>query len=247
MTRPTFFEHFDGVSVDWRYLRDRDAEALAREAGWIARQGLRVIVDCTSGINLYPDLRMVNNDPEEFAESMETFRGLFEKMTKLGAEQVIVSLHRHPENNFTGEQTRQSFEETLRTLCADAAARGITVYLRTTPKTGESINGIVAMVDRVAAPNLRWAASTAMLVEQKANAIDVAALLKDRPGLWLASMPAHDAAGKAWTMNAPLAENPDTALAVKYIAAAPGEPVLLDGVYANWDEEYGDVRLVETN
>ena len=244
LTRPTFFEHFDGVSIDWRYLRNRDAEALAREAGWIARQSLRVYVDCTSGINLYPDLRMVNNDPQESSESMEIFRGLFDKMSKLGTTDIILSLHRHPENNFTGEQTRQSFEETLRTLCADAAARGITVYLRTTPKTGESINAVVALMDRIAAPNLRWAASTAMLVEQKANASDVAALLKDRPGLWLASMPAHDAAGKAWTMNASLAENPDTTHAAEYMAAAPGEPVLLDGVYANWDEEYGDVRCV---
>lgn len=244
LARPTLFAHFDGVSVDWRYLHDRDAETLVREAGWIARQGLRVYVDCTSGINLYPDLRMVNNDTEEFAESMETFRGLFEKMTKLGAKEVIVSLHRHPENNFTGEQTRQSFEETLRTLCADAAARGITVYLRTTPKTGESINAVVALMDHIAAPNLRWAASTAMLMEQKANPSDVAALLKDRPGLWLASLPAHDAAGKAWSMNAPLAENPDTALAAEYMAAVPGEPILLDGVYANWDEEYGDIRML---
>jgi hypothetical protein len=42
LARPTFFEHFDGVLIDWRYLHDRQLASLVQEAGWIGRQKLRV-------------------------------------------------------------------------------------------------------------------------------------------------------------------------------------------------------------
>jgi hypothetical protein len=244
LTRPTFFQHFDAVAVDWRYVYERDTEALAREAGWIDRQGLHVYVDLTSGINLYPDIRLINNDPDVFAASMEIVQNVLDKMSALGAKNLILSLHRQPENNFTVEQTEQSFDETLRTLCADAQSRGITVYLRQSPKAGSRLEGVLDRIERVGAPNLRWAASTALLLHQRANPREVAALFKDRPGLWLASAPAYDIAGTPWTMNAPLAENADADALAQLLAAAPSVPIMLDGVYTNWDAEYLDARCV---
>ena len=38
LARAAFFEHFDGIVVDWRYLHDRRLETVQQEAGWIARQ-----------------------------------------------------------------------------------------------------------------------------------------------------------------------------------------------------------------
>ena len=35
LLRPTFFQHFDGVAVDWKYVANRDQAALKQEAGWI--------------------------------------------------------------------------------------------------------------------------------------------------------------------------------------------------------------------
>ncbi len=247
LIRPTFFQHFDGVSVDWRYLQRQDKSALTREAGWITRQGLRVYVDMTSGINLYPDLRLVNNDESEYSESMTTIREVLDKMTVLGTRDAIVSLHRQPENNFTREQTTESFGETLRAICADALTRGITVYIRTSPKGGDRLQTIIETMDRAAAPNLRWAASTALLLHQHADPGHVAALVNNRPGLWLAAAPAYDAAGKAWTMNAPLAGNADEDAVASLLTAAPDAPILLDGVYANWDGEYRDARAIPEN
>lgn len=246
LTRPTFFQHFDAVAVDWRYVYERDTETLARESGWIGRQGLHVYVDLTSGINLYPDIRLVNNDPDAFAASMETVQNVLDKMSALGAKNLILSLHRQPENNFTVEQTEQSFDETLRTLCADAQSRGITVYLRQSPKAGSRLEGVLDRIDRVGAPNLRWAASTALLLHQKANPGDIAALFQDRPGLWLASAPAYDIAGTIWTMNAQLADNVDLDTLSQLLGSAPSAPVMLDGVYSDWDAEYHDVRFANT-
>jgi hypothetical protein len=38
LARPTFFAHFDGALIDWRYLHDRSMESMAREAGWLGRR-----------------------------------------------------------------------------------------------------------------------------------------------------------------------------------------------------------------
>ncbi|GMV94836.1 MAG: hypothetical protein AMXMBFR82_46140 [Candidatus Hydrogenedentota bacterium] len=244
LTRPTFFQHFDSVAVDWRYVYERDASQLAREAGWIQRQGLTVYVDLTSGINLYPDLRLVNNDPDAYAESMRMIDEVLEKMSALGAKHLILSLHRVPENNFTREQTEQSFDETLKNICASAEPRGITVYLRQSPKAGDRLEAIVERIARIGAPNLRWAASTALLLHQNASPAGLTALLNGRPGLWLASAPAYDIAGKPWTMNAPLEGNGDPDTLAQLLSAAPSAPVLLDAVYNDWDAEYRDARCL---
>ncbi|MCL4694951.1 MAG: hypothetical protein KJ060_20865, partial [Candidatus Hydrogenedentes bacterium] len=244
LTRPTFFQHFDSVAVDWRYVYERDGNQLAREAGWIQRQGLTVYVDLTSGIYLYPDLRLVNNDPDAYAESMRTIDEVVEKMSALGAKHLILSLHRVPENNFTREQTEQSFDETLQAVCANAEPRGITVYLRQSPKAGDRLQAVVERITRIGAPNLRWAASTALLQHQNVNPGDLSALLNGTPGLWLASAPAYDIAGKPWTMNAPLEGNADLDTLAQLFAAAPSAPVLLDAVYTGRDEEYLDLGSV---
>ncbi|MEA3365071.1 MAG: hypothetical protein U9Q79_05470, partial [Candidatus Hydrogenedentes bacterium] len=61
LRRPTFFQHFDGVSMDWRSVYNRDNAALQDEAPWLERQGVHIYVDLTSGINLFPDVRLVDN------------------------------------------------------------------------------------------------------------------------------------------------------------------------------------------
>ena len=71
--------------VDWRYLHDRRLETIQQEAGWIARQKLRVIVDLTSGINLFPDLRLVNNSPEDLAASLAVIDDVLAKTACLAA------------------------------------------------------------------------------------------------------------------------------------------------------------------
>ena len=49
-------------------------------AGWISRQKLDIIVDFTSGLNLFPNLRLVNNDSIAYNKSMLTIEKVMEKM-----------------------------------------------------------------------------------------------------------------------------------------------------------------------
>ncbi len=244
LARPTFFERFDGVMVDWRYLHERDRAALSAEAGWIARQGLRVWVDLASGINLYPDIRLVNNDEPEYARSMAIIEDVLTKMPALGARDLIVCLHRVPENNFTYEQTWQSFSETLRLLCAKALAGEITIYLRDSMKTGNPLDKLIALVREVGAPNLRLAPSLALLIDRRAPVGEVENLLGGVPGLWIAAAPQYDVRGDLWSINGPLAAAPDPSPLLKQLDITSEVPILLDGVYATADDEYADIGLL---
>lgn len=246
LARPTFFEHYDGVCIDWHYLHDRDIAALQRESAWVARQGLRVIVDLSSGINLFPDLRFVNNSPEDFAASMAVTDDVLKKMSALGARDLIVCLHREPENNFTGEQTRQSFESTLKDVCARAAGSSITVHLRVTTKWNTDIRAVAALVETVGAPNLRIAASTALLLRQDIAPADLASILKEKLGLWLVSSAACDPTGTLWTTNMPVWKEQDRGRISDLLRAVSGAPLVFDAVYKSIDEEYADARAMES-
>jgi len=245
LSRPTFFEHFDGVVLDWRYLDARTPPALAREAGWIGRQGVRVYVDLTSGLNLFPDLRLIDNDAGPYSESMDAIGDVIAKTVALGSRDVILSLHRTPENNFSGEQTHESFVVSIRAISERAAADGVRVYLRTAGKGAEHVDAAVAILDAVAAPNLCLAPSLALLVHQKAAPEDIAPAIRDKVGLWLASAPAYDINGTRWSATMPCAGRMDTAVARGFFELAPEAPIALDGVYPSQDSEYLDAQWLD--
>jgi len=239
LARPTFFQHYDGVVVDWRYLRDRDGAALQREAGWIARQRLRVIVDLSSGLNLYPDLRLVDNIRDDFDASLRAIDDVLGKMTVLGASDVIISLHRTPENNITEDETRAALEKSVRDICAKAQLRGITVHLRMSlGKPPRTLAEALDFIRRVGAGNLRLAPSTALLIADKADPAHVALAVKGVLGLWLLAAPRFDAAGRLWDDHGPIAGEARVLEFLKFGAA----DAIFDAVYANQEEEYTDTQ-----
>jgi len=244
LARPTFFEHFDGVVLDWRYLHEREKSALQQEAGWVRRQGLRVFVDLSSGVNLYPTLRLVDNLAADYERSMAALADVMGKMKILGARDLILSLHRHPENNLSGPQTQEAFEKTLRRLAADAAGLGIDLHLRLAfGKPPWSLGEMDALIEKVGAKNLHIAAATALLARTDVSA-DTARILKSRLGLWLAAAPQVDLSGKLWDAHASLHRATDRAKTATSIALVPDAPILLDAVFANQDEEYLDAMTL---
>jgi len=245
LLRPTFFEHFDGVVVDWNYLRMRDVEQLKRESGWIARQGLRVCADLTSGLNLYPDLRLVGNDPVEYESSMAVIDGIIAKMPMIGARDLILSLHRTPENNISNEDTWDSFAGTLKTICDKAASVDVTVHLRQAIKRPSNPGELADMLARVDAPNLRIAPSLALLFDQGTVPGELPDAMKSRIGMWFVSAPEHDENGRLWAVNAPAAKRIPPETLKSWFALAPDAAIALDASYRNKDEEYADIRMIE--
>ena len=119
--------------MDWKYVANRDSSTLKQEAVWIGLQKVRVLVDLTSGVNLFPDLRLTNNIEPDYARSMASVRDVMEKMQILGAHDLIVPLQRFVENNFSQQAAWDSFDTSMREICREAESRHITVYLRMAP------------------------------------------------------------------------------------------------------------------
>ena len=61
--RPTFFQSYDSIVTDARYLASRDRGSIASEGEWLAsRQGLRIVVDFSDWASrLQPKLRLMND------------------------------------------------------------------------------------------------------------------------------------------------------------------------------------------
>jgi hypothetical protein len=246
LARPSFFEHFDSVVVDWRYLRGREKDELERESGWIGRQGLKLLIDLTSGINLFPDLRLLDNIRQDYSASLAAIEHVMGKMEIFPAHDLILSLHRYPENNFTDEQAWQSFERTLRQLCERARRREVTVHLRLRVSTPpEDLKKAVEFVRRVGASNLRLAPSTAFLLAKKVDLEEATRLLGGQVGLWLVDTPQMDIAGQVWNGNGPIRGYQDSQSLAKILAIAPEAPLVFDVLYKNHDEEYLDAKSLQ--
>jgi hypothetical protein len=239
LARSTFFEHFDGVVVDWRYLHDREQDTLRREAGWLGRQGLRIVVDLSSGLNLYPTLRLIDNDPKDYAASMAVIADVLRKMPALGSRDLILRVHRAPETNFTDAQMHAAVETTLRSLASQATEHHVTLHLRT-----GNLQTANRWLEKVDAKNLRIAASLAALDAGKPSAA-VAAIVKQKLGFWLAAAPRKDVAGRLWDVHAPLFRFGDLAHMGRWTALVPDAPMVLDAVYDGPDEEYLDAVALE--
>jgi hypothetical protein len=97
------------------------------------------------------------------------------KMQIIGARQLLLSLHRLPENNYDGGW--EGFDPALKRLAAEAAQRGITLYLREAP--GKSPPDLLPTLTRVGAPNLKIAAPVGSGNEKTKAAV----------GIWLAPSP----------------------------------------------------------
>jgi hypothetical protein len=245
LLRPTFFEHFDSVVMDWRYLQEREPDQLKRESAWIRLQGLACLVDFTSGINLYPDLRLVDNIELDYAASLAAIEGVMAKMGALEARELILSLNRRPENGFTRDQTWQSFAQTLRRICERARAQQATVHLRlSVGAPSEDLRRVVELAGRVDALNFRLAPSTALLLSRKNDMAEFPEQIKDKVGLWLLSFPRTDLAGRVWDANAPIRECNDRRALAQILALAPEAPLVFDAVYKNLDEEYLDAKFL---
>lgn len=247
LNRPTFFEHYDRVIIDWRYLEMRDTSCIEQEAGWLKRQKIGITVDLTSGLNLYPDLRIVNNDSLCYARSMQRMKMIMDKMTLLGAHDLILSSQRSIENNYSSEQFAQSLAESLINLADYAAERDIRILFRPAYKrVGETAEQIMKLYGIVNRPNFKLAPSLSLLLIGKDSQGDLAKLTPDVVGAWMLSLPEKDMHGQIWNMSAPLSTDRRQSILTKIVTCYPDAALYLDGLYNCQDEEYEDIQIIKS-
>ena len=190
--RPTFFAHFDSVVVDWRDIVSVSSDALGREAAWASLQNLTVLVDLSSGLNLYPDLRLLKNGMGDFNASMVTIQAVIENMAALGSRDLILSLHRFPENYYTPEQSMADFLTSIQAIAGMAAPQGILLHLRMMwNKPVSDVASMAAFVNLVGAPNVRIAPQIGGLLLQN-TAPSILALIANQTSLFTLGCPQVD-------------------------------------------------------
>ncbi len=247
LLRPTFSQHFDRVLIDWKYLQQKDDSTLAIEAGWIKRQGLKIAVDFSSGLNLFPDLRLVKNDTLEYDRSMEIIRSVIDKMALLSVSDLVLTTHRGIENNFTGEQFSESMNQTLRDLCRYAAKLNINVNLKmTTGRNSMNLEKSAALAKSVGEPNLFVAPSAAIILSNPDQVSKDLAILKGlKYRMLFVAAPERDLYGSLWNVNNPITGWSDLKTLKLLLSANPESSLILDGIYNSQDEEYLDVTAID--
>lgn len=245
LARPSFFHHFDSAAVDWRYLHQRDKKRLQHENEWIQLQKLKLSIDLTSGINLYPCLRLLDNIKADYLSSLAVIEDVMEKMEILQSHDLILSLHRYPENNFTYAQCWQSFTTTLRQIYERVKDRQLMVDLRLSlNKPPEDLSKAAEFIEQVGAPNLRLAPSTSFLLVKKTSPSEARKLLEGKVGLWLVDTPRFDDVGRVWNGHTPIRGYKERQSLANILGVDPEAPFVLDVVYNNYDGEYLDAKLL---
>ena len=126
--RPTFFQHFDSVIVDYSYVMSKDNEFLVTEAKWASQQNLKVYVDASPAIDLFPKLRLINNSAIAFNESYSKLQEFINKLTIYEVTDVIISLHKAPELHDPYDDVLRQFNGTLHSLVKMAGK--INIHMR---------------------------------------------------------------------------------------------------------------------
>lgn len=265
---PTFFEHFDSVIIDWRYIDRTETTYLYEEGKWLRRQGIKVFVDLSSGLNLYPDLRLVNNDEAEYKKSMDTIHNVMKKMHQLGSYELFMCLHRMPENNITYEKTEEEYTKSMKYLCDIGAKMGITLHLKTklqdetavelNPDSGvqkaktnffdKSLIEVNEFITGVNRTNLKLAASTALLLEEEERETVIESI-NSNVKFWLVSTIRKDVTGRIWNTHAPINEyeyKDNMMELMKEITDINKEKkVVLDVHYEDWNQLYRDLKILK--
>ena len=247
LLRPTFFQHFDRITVDCKYLSIREKTALSEESFWIGNQGLKIYVDLSSGINLFPDLRIVNNDSAEYRKSLDLIGSVIEKMVLLGSNDLIMTTHRSVENNFTDENFSVSIISTLKIICKEASKNGVNVHLRLLPaRYYTQLEEALNLQQAVNESNFYIAPSLSVIAGDAENNKNNTDLLKRiRYSILFISAPENDNWGKLWNLNLPLYKYRYTEEVRSILNLAKDKTLLMDGIYDNKNEEYLDIKNLE--
>lgn len=232
LRRPTFFEHFDGVKLDWTYLLRRDAEQLKRDRPWLEHQRLRVVVDFSSGLNHFPDLTLLDLIPASYADSVSRIDGVLAKMKLAGFTNAVIATHMTPEFGATPEQIEASFKRGLSDLCRRAKECGIILHLQN--RAGRwhgSVTEVLRLIDELGADNLRFACNIS-----RADVKDSLKQAGDRLGMVLVSAPDR---------SVPEIQQPVSMRGLDLgVLRTLKVPVVLDGEYAGPDDVFKDVTAV---
>lgn len=240
LLRPTFGQHYDTLSVSWRYFWERGSGFLVDEASWLNRQHIRRIVNFTDGLNYYPDLILLDNYPEKWERSREIIVDVLDKMKGTGCEDAIITLSRG--------HSRPPFK-IVTELCELAGARGLTLHLQNHPhRHYPSSTEMLRFIEDVDQPNLKYCLNAAHLLYHRHEAGKGADLLPavdqagERCELMLLSAPLVDASELIYDAHLPVVGSAFEDTIISLARCAGHRTLVLDVLYPDQDAEFVDAR-----
>ena len=248
LLRPTFFRHWDAVTLDWRYLRERDIAELKRQTNWLKLQGLNVIVDLRSGLNQFPDIRFANKNPEG-TESEAMLDETLEKAAVLGVHDIVISPVRY---DWYMDGYKKHQIEGIRRFADKAAAKGIVLHMHFSWWRGRyqgysSFGNVKKLVEEIGRPNVKLSPSVAdqLWANNGDTAKTAAEIASSDSGIVFVSAPRKDEFGNLVSASEPLSALPQTVLdkLLPVLRSHKGR-IVFDAVYPDKDAEWRDAILM---
>ena len=271
--RPTFFQNFDSVLVDYTFVERTEATALQNEAAWLVKtQNLRVVVDLSNGMQILPNskFRLVNNSAREYGDTMRRIAAIIRKMPALGSTDLVLSLHAVPEITSNQTAASDSFADSLQYIASVAEPFNISVHLRHSlkmpigqgseadlthfnpPPAGNmvtnraSLSSVYEWLERYRLrPSINVAVGASLLVFHGMLARDMLPELANASMLMMSS-PLVDQGG-LWSEHGQIsrANAAEQSILSGLLAALnPDALVVLDATFPDRDAEYEDVRAL---
>lgn len=226
LAHPTFQRHFSGFLADAGYFEAISPEEAAREAAYLRRQGIRIVVDAVRLCNHYPDYSLSGSVETRRLSTLDRLDRLFRMAAVYGCGDVVLALTQKAECNQAEREWLDSLEDSLQWLSGRAQAQGVRIHLLHSAR-------LVSDEGRWD----RWPTVASTSTGDGAGAKRVA-------GLWL-SAPSADRFGQAYPVQAPIVGSGMEARVLSdWSAHAGAEPafIALAAEYGDWDQVYADLQ-----
>ena len=213
LRRPTFFQHYDSVVIDYSYLITKDNDFLADDRQWLLQQGVSIYVDGSPSIDLFPTLRFVTDDPAAYNRTLASLTSLMYKMSIIGSHDFIVSLHGFPADE-TKNQSCKDFNATIHYLSNLGTQLNITVHMLDTPKNPFSLMPLTRWLDENALSSVKIVLNLAQLVNY-GESYKYDTVIQSQSSLLYVTAPGWDSYGNSYCNNVPIVNvNASTKIAV---------------------------------
>ena len=133
LATPTFKQSFSGIMVDADYFENLDINFIEKEAAFLKRLGVKIVVDLTPMLNIYPDLSFQGNFHERREESYSRLDDILDKVFSYDCEAIIVSPMPLPEGCSELDDLKKSMYEAYDYLLNRAETKHIKIIFQNKP------------------------------------------------------------------------------------------------------------------
>lgn len=246
LANPTFKQHFCGVKLDASYIMEKDAEWLRKEAEFIKRHKVDVIVDFSSMLNHYPQMSLLDNVKERYEENKKAIAEVFKKSALFGCRKVVFMLHRNAENHITPADAIDTFERSIKNICSEAEKYSITVYLQngTKGRMLKTTEETVEFIDRLNTANLKFAYNICHSLTLREEPFDILKKYHEKINGVMISAPECDDYGQYSDSHSPVFESQYSEVVKEFMVELRREHssdfICQDAIYKDWNEVYLD-------